>query len=143
MRESQPGYNKQQPGSSMNQLFLKILKLYKYRDPRSTSVGRDNAPKLFKKVLNCVNIVTHTPHQVAVVHQIVDFQPPIKTKDEEVVWTTGPSRQFGSTRWADKLTMSVFMDLNVCYTPDRNRLKSLVEAAANRESPAWLLPNLR
>lgn len=29
--------------------------------------------------------------------------------------------------------MSVFMDLNICYTPDRNRLKSLVETAANRE----------
>ncbi|CAG12154.1 unnamed protein product, partial [Tetraodon nigroviridis] len=27
--------------------------------------------------------------------------------------------------------MSAFMDLNVCYTPDRNRLKSLVETAAN------------
>lgn len=29
--------------------------------------------------------------------------------------------------------MSVFMDLNLCYTPDRSRLKSLVEMAANRE----------
>lgn len=29
--------------------------------------------------------------------------------------------------------MSVFMDLNICYTPDRNRLKGLVETAANRE----------
>lgn len=42
----------------------------------------------------------------------------------------------GATRGrgvADSRVMAVFMDLNVCYTPDRNRLKSLVETAANRE----------
>lgn len=32
--------------------------------------------------------------------------------------------------------MSVFMDLSVSYTPDRSRLRSLVETAAHRESSA-------
>lgn len=82
-REFQTGYNQQQTGSSMSQLFLKLLKLHKYRDPHSTSAGRGNVPKPSLKVLNCVNIVSHAPHQaVAEEHRIVDFQPPIKTNDE-------------------------------------------------------------
>lgn len=32
--------------------------------------------------------------------------------------------------------MSVFMDLNLSYTTDKNRLQSLIETAAHRESPA-------
>lgn len=115
--------------------------------------------QFFLNFLNCINIVTHTPHQLVEVMYKKSFLKSIKLcKYRDPRSTSGgggraPNRRFPtanknerrrsmnfSSRQAVRLhtlsrqlNMSVFMDLNVCYTPDRNRLRSLVEAAANRE----------